>query len=85
MDNIYKRKRIYDMKARINRNRSADGLTLEQVMQKYIRPYTPSNWVKNIELMLRCLKPNGGQWMWPNAALEFTRTGEDSFNIRDLA
>lgn len=63
-------------------NLELTGLTLEQVLSTYVKPFTPKEYWPQCEFALKVINPTGGEWLWPNARLLFTRTGENSYSVK---
>lgn len=74
------------MKCNINRNTNNLGntnLTINQVIAKYVAGHTSAFWIEIIKKTLNCLSDKGGKWIWPNAQLVFTRTG-NLYNVETI-
>lgn len=64
-----------------NANRTTSNLTRAQVIKKYVKGMTSDMYVSMIDTLLSRLDTNNGKYVWPNAMLCFTRTGEDSYTV----
>ena len=64
-----------------NANRTTSNLTRAQVISRYVKGMTPDSYVPMIEMLLSRLDRDNGKYVWPNAKLCFTRTGEDSYTV----